>query len=136
MKKKKNNGVVRVYAGKINEVEVYREYLKALGTKGSTVTKLSKELGISRAKLYVIVNKVEEGDEIQLNRCLTKGRYNCLWEYRYQRRFFVIEETSGDKHSQLTKALIRDMHKDGFGVRDIARRVGKDPATVSYHLKK
>ena len=119
---------------KYNEIEVYKAYVKALGTKGSTVTKLCKKLGIPRPTLYSIVKRIEEGDEIQLQRCLNKGLYDCLWEFRYMRRFAIISEES-DKYAGQIKKLIRDMHKDGFGVRDISRRVGKDPSTVMHHLK-
>lgn len=119
---------------KYNEIEVYKAYVKALGTKGYTVTKLCTKLGIPRPTLYNIVKRVEEGDEIQLQRCLNKGRYDCLWEFRYMRRFSIINEDSANYSNQIKK-LIRDMHKEGFGVRDISRRVGKDPSTVMHHLK-
>lgn len=112
----------------INDVEVYKAYLRAKNAKGFSVVKLCKKLRITRSVLYEIVNKVEKGDEIQLNRCLDKSKYDCLWKHRYFRRYSAIVDKS-----QL-KALIKDMNKDGFGIREIARRVSKDPATVSYHL--
>ena len=120
---------------KINEVEVYRAYLKAKGTKGYSVTKLSKKLGIPRATLYVIVNKIEKGDEKQLNRCTEQSKYDCIWKYRYERLFFVIEEEHGETYSEQIKTLIYEMKCDGFGIREIARRIGKDASTVKYHLK-
>lgn len=120
--------------GKYDEIEVYKEYIKARGTKGESVIDLCKKLGIPRPTLYMIVKKVEEGDEIQLNRCLTRSKYDCIWEYRYQRRFTIIEELNGEQYAVQIRALIKAMHKDGFGVRDISRRISKDPSTVMHHL--
>ncbi len=116
---------------KIDEVEVYRSYVKAIGTKGYSVTKLCKKLGIPRPTLYAIVKRVENGDEIQLQRCLNKSRYDCLWEYRYKRRFVLLQD---DNNIGQLKTLIKDMRKDGFGLRDISRRINKDVSTVSWHI--
>ncbi|HEC33022.1 MAG TPA: hypothetical protein ENI63_02055 [Candidatus Kaiserbacteria bacterium] len=121
---------------KINEVEVYKAYIKTKGTKGYSVVKLCKQLGIPRPTLYSIINRVEKGDEIQLQRCLNKTRYDCLWIHRYQRRFFVIIDKRGVEYSELLCSLIWEMKCDGFGVREIARRLSKDVSTVSYHLRK
>jgi DNA-binding MarR family transcriptional regulator len=112
----------------INDIEVYKAYIRAKDAKGYSVVSLCKRLRITRSVLYEVVKRVEQGDEIQLNRCLTKAKYDCLWQYRYFRRFTV-----GGKVG--LKRLIKDMHRDGFGVRDIARRVSLDPSTVSYHIK-
>ncbi len=119
---------------KIDEVAVYKEYIKAKGTKGYSVTKLCKKLGIPRPTLYLLIKRFEGGDEIQLNRCLLVGKYDCLWEHRYFRRFSILNEDD-KKYAQQIKTLIKDMHGDGFGVRDIARRISKDPSTVMHHLK-
>jgi hypothetical protein len=118
----------------INEVEVYKAYIKAKDTTGYSLRSFCKRLGISTTKLYAVVKRMEEGDEIQLDRCLNKNKYDCIWTYRYARRFNLILELEKDKVAKPLGKLIREMHRDGFGVRDIARRVGRDPSTVMYHL--
>lgn len=120
---------------KYNEVEVYKAYVEARGTKGYSVIKLCKKLGIPRPTLYTIVRRIEDGDEKQLQRCLSKSKWDCLWEFRYKRRFEIIDEKNGDDYSEQIKVLVKEMHKDGFGVREIARRLVKDPSTIMHHLK-
>ncbi len=118
----------------INEVEVYKAYLRAKGTKNYSVVALCERLRVTRSVLYEVVKRVEQGDEIQLERCLMKHKYDCIWKHRYFRRFSSFSEGKGEGYKQQLKKLIKDMHKDGFGVRDIARRVSLDPSTVSYHI--
>jgi len=118
----------------INEVEVYKAYIKAKDIKGYSLRGFCKKLNISSTKLYSVIEHIEKGDEIQLNRCLTKTKYDCIWEYRYARRFHLISDLSDEKCIEPLRKLIKAMHKDGFGVRDIGRRVGRDVSTISYHL--
>ena len=121
---------------KINEVEVYKEYVKTKGTPNYSVIKLCEKLGIPRSTLYSLVDRIEKGDEKQLNRCLVVARLDCFWKHKYQRRFIIIDEMPrGDKYSALLKRLIKDMKKDKFGVREIARRLCKDASTIMHHLK-
>lgn len=118
----------------INEIEVYKAYIEARDT-GESIVSLAKELGIDRQRIYAVVNKIRNGNETQLERCLAHGRYDCMWKWRYEQRFLTFTEESGAKSTKQLKSLVRDMHKDGFGVRDISRRIGKDPSTVLYYLK-
>ena len=125
-----------MHKSKINEVKIYKAYVKAKVTKGYSVIKLSEKLGISRQVIYSIVRRIEKGNENQLNICLTKSKYDCLWEYKYKQRFLVVKEMRGKDYSKQIKLLVQEMHnEDGFGIRDISRRFKKDPSTISQHLK-
>lgn len=119
---------------KIDEVLLYKEYLATRDT-GVTLTALAAKFRTTRQRVYSIIKRIEGGDEVQLNRCLDATRYDCMWKYRYERRFMAIDEDRRDASVKQLRALIREMHKDGFGIRDIARRVCKDASTVLHHIE-
>lgn len=121
---------------KYNEIEIYKAYLEVKGTQGDFVTNLCKRLEIPRSVLYAIVKRIENGNEVQLKRCTEQSKYECLWKYRYQQRFCIIEDLHSEEYSIQIKSLIKEMHEDGFGVREIGRRICKDPSTVNFHLAK
>ena len=123
-------------ANKYNEIEIYKAYLAVKGMKGNFITDLCRRLNVPRSVLYAIVKRVEGGNEVQLQRCLGKSKYECLWKFRYQQRFFLIDDLHTDQYPKQIRSLIKEMHKDGFGVREIGRRIGKDASTVKYHLNK
>lgn len=118
---------------KIDEVLLYKEYL-AMRDTGITLTALAQKFRTTRQRVYSIIRRVEDGDEVQLNRCLESSKYDCLWRFRYERRFYSIDENRKEASVKQLRALIKDMHRDGFGIRDIARRVCKDASTVLHHL--
>ncbi len=119
-----------------NEIEVYKAYLEVKGIKQNSVVDLCQRLNIPRATLYSIVDRIEKGDEKQLQRCLHQSKYDCLWKFRYSRRFYVIDELHGDDYSKQITSLVKEMKSDGFGIREIGRRICKDPSTVNFHIAK
>ena len=121
---------------KYNEIEIYKAYLETKSMQGSFTIDLCKRLNVPRSVFYAIVKRVENGNEIQLQRCLDKSKYDCLWKFRYLQRFFLIDDLHTDQYPQQIRSLIKEMHKDGFGVREIGRRIGKDASTIKYHLDK
>jgi len=121
----------------IDEIKVYKEYIKAKRAEGYSVVKLCEKLNISRSSLYELVKRIEKGDKFQLERCMKITKFDCIWEHKYKRRFIIISDNRKEKeYPEQLRVLIVDMDKDGFGLREIARRVMKDVHTVSYHLNK
>jgi len=118
------------------EIEIYRSYLETKGNNNYTVNDVCKKLGVARGNLYIIVKRIDKGNEIQLKKCISKSKMDCIWRYRYQQRAFVIEDYSGDKYRSLLKGIIKDMHKDGFGIRETGRLLCKSSMLIVNYLKK
>ncbi len=118
------------------EIEIYRAYLETKGDKNYTINDVCKKLGVARGNLYIIVKRVEKGNNIQLKQCISKSRIECVWRYRYQQRALIIEDYSGDKYRTLLKGIIKDMNNDNFGVREIGRLLCKSPMLIVNYLKK
>ncbi len=117
------------------EIEIYKAYLESKGIKNYTINDVCKKMNIARGNLYLIVKRIEKGNEKQLKRCLESSRSECVWRYRYQQRALVIEEYEGKKYYSLLKQLIKDMRKDGLGVREIGRFLVRKPSSIIHYLK-
>jgi len=116
----------------MRKIKIYREYLKTRHKKGG-VSEVAKKFGISRQAVHQIKDEIEKGNRIQLERCMKRKELDCKWEWIYQTRWLFIDE---QQDQEALIALIKEMHKDGFGVREIARRINKPATSISYHLRK
>lgn len=110
---------------KVNWVEVYRDFLK----REMTVESIAKKHKISRVRVYEMVNKIENGDDIQLYAALEKAWFESLWRFRFQTRSVVV----GEDNHRLGK-LVRDMLKDGFSKRMIEDLTGTSFARITRSL--
>ena len=116
------------------ELKVYRAFVRAKA-KGTPIGKAVKPFGISRQTAYDIVKRIEGGDFAKMNKCVAQGKLECMWKYKYERRFSVIKEGRTAVSVAARKALMREMAEDGFPQTDIARRLGELRGTVIHHLK-
>jgi len=119
----------------VDYIKIYRAYIQAKNDKKKTIIQVANELGIARSSLYEIVRHIENGDITQIRKCTKQSRLNCLWEHKYKIFYEALPKNKKVQTVEVFKKLIRDMHKDGFGVSLIAELTGKDRSTVLYHLK-
>lgn len=119
----------------IDHIAVYKSYFHAKFDPKKTVSDVANEFGITRASVYAIVKHVEKGDPVKVKRCTSNSAFSCLWEYKYKDRFLVIPHDRKNESVEMLRALIKDMHKDGFPVSKIASLIWRDRATVLYHIK-
>lgn len=117
------------------ELEIYRAFLETRGDGVRTVADVCEKLNVAKGNLYIIVRRVEMGNEAQMKKCLNESFKECVWKYRYQQRALIIEDYIGKKYTNLLRGLIKDMRADGFGVREISRFLAKDPSSVVHYLK-
>lgn len=118
----------------MSKIKIYKDYITAK-SQGLTYKQVAKKHGITRTTLYNIVDEVERGNDKKLTQCIDKSFFNCLWEHRYKLRFLTIPEGREAESVEMLCSLIVDMADDGFSISQIAEKVGRDRATVSYHLK-
>ncbi len=121
---------------KQEQIEIYRAYLESRSTDNYTINHVCKKMNVSRSNLYHIVRNIEKGNTKQLEKCLAISRANCVWEHIYKQRSLIIEDYTGRTQTLMLRALIHDMRKDGFGVREIGRYLAKEPALIEYYLRR
>ena len=118
-----------------DHIAVYKAYLHAKFDPKKTVTDVANEFGITRASVYAVVRHIEKGDPVKVKRCTSNSAFDCLWEYKYKDRLLVIPHDRKTGSVEMLRALIKDMHKEGFSVSKIASLTWRDRATVLYHIK-
>ena len=114
---------------------IYQRYLETK-EKGERVGDLLNEFNISRGTLYNIIRKVQTGDTTALRKCLTVGRFECLWLHKYKARFSALPENRASTTVAEVQKIIWGMKKDGFPVHLIAEKLCKERSTILYHLAK
>lgn len=119
----------------VDEIAVYRAYIEAKADPKITITSVAKDFGITRAGLYEIVKRIENGNVAKIRRCTEQSRLECLWEYKYKARFQAIPKDRKPSSVNALKELINDMNKDNFPILTIAWRIGKDRSTVLHHIE-
>lgn len=119
----------------MTDSEVFSAYLGAKSS-GETITDLSKRLKMTRNQLYRVVARVRHGNPARAKICIEKGRFACLWEWKYRSLFDALPKDRKPATVDELRKLIRRMYKDKFPVKQIARLLGKDRSTVLHHLGK
>lgn len=119
---------------KIDEIEVYRAYIRAKGDPKTTVTDVANDFMITRTAVYDIVKRIENGNVSKIRRCTENSRVDCLWEYKYKARFLAIPKDRKVGSVNALRALINDMKGDKFPVSKISTLTGKDRSTVLFHI--
>ena len=115
---------------KHDDIKMYRAWIIGLA-QGKKGKQIAEENNIPYPTLKAIASKINRGNIKQVNRCIDKNRLECLWKHKYFPRFAVIDEVGASKTD-----LICEMYKDGFGITEIAYRVGINSRVVYYHLNK
>jgi len=118
----------------IDEIKVYRAYIEAKADPHKTVTGVAKSFNITRSGLYEIVNRIENGNVSKIRTCTENSRLDCLWTYKYKLRFDAIPKDRKESSILALRSLIKDMSIDRFNNSKISSRIGKDRATIIYHL--
>lgn len=118
----------------LDNIAVYKAYIRARYDPKKTVTDVANEFGITRATVYEIVRNIEHGNPVKIKRCIAGSRLNCLWENKYKSQFMVIPKDREKESVKALRTLIKEMHKDGFNVLKIASLITKDRSTVLYHI--
>lgn len=116
------------------KTKVFADYIKAGGTD---VPAIAAKHGISRQAVYSLVGSVRDGSVAARKTCEESVRLECLWVSKYKEWSEAIpDELRNPYVLDEYKSMLRAMKKDGFPMADMARRLGKDNATIRHHLKK
>lgn len=118
---------------KSSDTEVYRDFIEAKARR-SGISDILLKHGISRSKLYNIIRSVRHGNSDKIDRDMKKARLTALWEHKYKVRFLSLPKNRMAETVKELRALIREMHKDGFSQHLIAQLLEKDRSTIIHHL--
>lgn len=119
----------------MRDANIYTAYTRRKQT-GEKVPQILQRFEISRATLYNVIERVEKGDQKQINIKKWSAHLDALWEHKYRTRFMCIPENRLPDTVEQVKKLIRDMFKDKFPVVLIAKNTNLSRSTVLHHLEK
>lgn len=119
---------------KATDAEIYTAYVAAKAAE-SGMNDVLLRFGISRSKLYNVIERVQHGNPGAIKRDIEKARMAALWEHKYKARYLAMPRNREGATIELLKALIKDMHADGFSQLMIAAYLEKDRSTIIHHLE-
>jgi predicted transcriptional regulator len=119
---------------KTDEIAVYRAYIRAKANPKAKVLDVANDFGLTRAGVYDIVRRIENGNVSKIRKCTEASKLSCLWEYKYKARYLSIPEGRTKESVEMLKVLIKDMFVDGFTAHKISSFTGKDRSTIIHHI--
>lgn len=116
------------------DIKVYKAYLETHKNK-ETVVEVADRFEITRGAVYEAVKRVRQGNNAKIRKGVERAKFNCLWRYRYRPRFLALPDNKELAEQEL-KEIIVGMRKDGFPVKQIAERLGKQRQFIYHRLYK
>lgn len=117
-----------------NKNQVYKDYIEAKLSKTPIETVYTKHK-ITKQGMYFIIRQIENGSIAKIKACTEKSQLLCLWEHKYKLRISLLPKNRKKETVEMLKGIIKEMKKDGFKPVMLSSLIGKDRATVLYHLK-
>lgn len=105
---------------------------------GLNVRDIAAKHKITRQAVYGFVRNIDRGSKDGFRMCQDEVRLECLWRTTYQPWFECIpvdEIRSNTFVRDEFKRLLRQMKMDKFPIAVIARKTGKNRATILHHLQ-
>lgn len=120
----------------IKDEAIYKDFLKIRTDKKLTVVGIAKKHDVSRAHVYEVVRIFENGKDEALDRCLLESRFDCLWKFRYQKRYSAVLKTKdSESRDVILLEVFKGMREDGFSDRQIASYTKNNRSVISRILK-
>lgn len=116
-------------------IDITKDFIRS---GGKDVPEIASKHNVSRQAVYQAVGRVRQGNKAKQTICEMNVKFECLWQNKYKAWFECIplsELRTNEFVKEEFQRLIKAMKKDKFPTAEIARRVGKDHATIRHHLK-
>lgn len=116
------------------DIQVYKAYMEAHKNR-ETVFDVADRFDMTRGAVYEAVRRIRQGNNAKIRRGVARAHFNCLWRYRYRPRFLAMPDNQELAEQELVE-IIKGMRKDGFPVKQIAERLGKQRQFIYHRLYK